>query len=277
MSSKPVHILSLSDPTVLELQRALKLAQNTGASPDVIKSIKMALELVDLREKYTDSVTSGETEVCQKILAETYKHDWKRLHADGKIKVDLSPVMMTGKLEGQFLKSMVSIQKAKRVLDIGMFTGYSALSMAEALPADGELVTLDFDKYLETFTGSLLRESPHAKKIQIFIGSLSDYMKDTVKAGKSFDLIFMDADRSYYPEYLKIIFEEGLLAPRGTVLMDNAFGYGCAYMPSVEDNPTRKVGDLLMADPSLHKVVVPLRDGVVMLRRKADVDGQVPQ
>ncbi|XP_012935011.1 uncharacterized protein LOC101846488 [Aplysia californica] len=173
--SKLEHALSHYDPTVLEMQRALKLAQDTGASPDVVLSIETALELVDLREKYTDSVTTGETEVFHQILTETYTHDWKSLRTDGTITYNLSPIMLTGNLEGQFLKSMVSIQNAKRVLDIGMFTGYSALSMAEALPADGELVTVDFERYLENFTGDLLRESPHSKKIKIFIGEFLSF------------------------------------------------------------------------------------------------------
>ncbi|XP_005105715.1 O-methyltransferase MdmC [Aplysia californica] len=275
--SKSEHILSHYNPAVMEMHRALKLAQDTGASPDVIKSIETALELVDLREKYTDSVTSGETEVFHKILTETYKHDWQSLHSDGKTKWNLRPKMMTGNLEGQFLKSMVSIQNAKRVLDIGMFTGYSALSMAEALPADGELVTVDLEEYLETFTGSLLRESPHSKKIQISIGSPSDYMREAVKAGKTFDLIFLDADKSYYLEFFKIIFEEGLLAPRGTVLVDNAFAHGSGYKPSAEENSTQRVASAVEADQSLHKVMVPLRDGVLILRRKTDVVGEVPQ
>ncbi|KAH9507571.1 Caffeoyl-CoA O-methyltransferase 1 [Bulinus truncatus] len=158
------------------------------------------------REEYTVSNTNQVSDTCQNILEQTYKTDWNSLFAEGKTIWNLMPGMMSGPLEGQFIKSVVSIQKCKKILDIGMFTGYSALSMAEALPADGLLVTLDQDEYLkELVGGKFFSKSPHGKKIKIKIGQAIDTVKQMAASGEQFDLIFMDADQKDYMEYFKMI------------------------------------------------------------------------
>ncbi|XP_059157415.1 uncharacterized protein LOC131941865 isoform X2 [Physella acuta] len=267
------HILSYYDPAVNELEKALRLARSTKAAPEVIQSLESACELVKLREQFTHSASSKESDACKNILAETYKHDWRKVYQEGKTTWQLMPLMMSGLLEGQFLKSIISIQKAKRILEIGMFTGYSALSMAEALPADGELVTLDQDEYLKSFVGEqLFKKSPHHKKITIKIGHALNTIKQMSANGEQFDIIFLDASQSEYLEYFKYIFEKGLLSPGGTVLMDNAYMQGSGYASPGRETVTNKVAKYLAADASLHKVLVPLRDGILMIRRLADVE-----
>jgi len=265
------------DPAVVELRNALKLAKATETPPEVLESIRKAVELVELRDTFTESCTSPDTAACSNVIKQTNKHDWASVKAQGKSKWNLVPRMLSGHLEGQFLKSIVSMSNAKRILDIGMFTGYSALSMAEALPADGEVVTVDAEKYLEGFTGSLLKESPHSKKIHIHIGSALEYMKKLIADGKTFDLMFLDADKSEYVEYMKLAFEGGLLVPRGTILIDNAYRNGAGYKPGEGDNPTKQLAESIKANAALHCVLVPMRDGVAMVRRKCDVFGEEPK
>merc|ERR1719239_1323061 len=247
------HILSHYDPAVLQMHKALKTAEESGAGSEVVEAIKKALELVDARDEFCETLTSPESEPWKNIMDASYAHDWKTLKAEGKTKWNLTPRMLTGHLEGQFLKSMVSISNAKRILEIGMYTGYSALAMAEALPADGEVVTVDQEKYLESFTGDLVSKSPHGSKIKIHIGSAIDYMKKAAEAGEKFDLILLDA--------------------RGTILVDNTFRHGAGYMKEAGENSTKQFAESCIADKSLHKCLVPMRDGVCMIRRVADVEG----
>uniref|UniRef100_A0A0B6Z9A8 Caffeoyl-CoA O-methyltransferase n=1 Tax=Arion vulgaris TaxID=1028688 RepID=A0A0B6Z9A8_9EUPU len=269
------HDLSHYDPAVNEVHKALELAKSSGATPELIKTIESALELTKLREDFAHNTTSKESQTLKEILAETYRHDWESVHQQGKSTWHLSPVMMSGPLEGQFLKTIASIQKPKRILDIGLFTGYSALSMAEALPADGEVVSIEIDEYLKPLVTDLLKSSPHGKKVQILVGKALDVLKNLAADGERFDLIFMDADKDEYIDYFKYAFEGGLLNPGGTLLVDNAFLFGSGYIPSSEVSSTKAFANAVSSDASLHSVLVPIRDGVLIIRRLSDVEGGI--
>lgn len=273
------HIISHYDPAVIQMHKALSLAIAKDSSPEVIETMNYALQLIEKREEFCDYVTSDSSAACSNILENTYKVDWKKMQKDGKSSGELDRKMITGNLEGQFLKSIVSMHKAKSVLEVGMFTGYGALSMAEALPADGEMVTVDIEKCLETYTGNLFQESPHYSKIKIHIGPALEYMKSAVADKKRFDIIFLDADKSEYIDYLKIAFQDNLVTEGGSVLIDNAFRHGDGYAPHRmeergENNPTRKLAAYLNKEKSLHCSLVPIRDGVAMVRRMKDVEGK---
>jgi len=267
------HDLSHYDPAIIEVQKALNLAKSSGASPELVQTIESALELVKLREDFAHDSTSKESKTLKAVIDETYRHDWDTVYKQGKSIWNLSPEMLSGPLEGQFLKSLVSIQKAKRILDIGLFTGYSALSMAEALPADGEVVSIEISEYLKPLVIDLIKDSPHHKKITILIGKALDVLKDLAAKGEKFDMIFLDAEKSEYLGYFKYAFEGGLLNPQGTVLVDNAFRFGAGYHPSAGNTPTKEFARIVSEDASLHKVLVPIRDGVLIIRRLVDVEG----
>ncbi|KAH9495547.1 hypothetical protein Btru_013536 [Bulinus truncatus] len=277
MAQNPPRRFRFHDPAVDQVVKALELAESTNASPVVIETLNYALELARLRDEFTKSATTSESEACRNILDETLKHNWREVHEQGKTTWKLSPGMMSGTVEGQFLKSFVSAQKAKRILDIGMFTGYSALTMAEALPADGEVVTLDQDEYLKTLVGeNFLTKSPHQKKIKILIGKAPEILQQLAEKGEKFDIIFLDADKSEYPLYLQYAFESNLLAPGGSLLADNAYRHGDGYKPDVGDNPTKKFARDITSNAALHSVLLPIRDGILLVRRKSDVEGAAP-
>jgi len=257
------------------LRATLEKAKVTKADPEVIEGLQRALEYSDLREEYAHMCTSGHSATCEKIVETTLSHPWAELKEQGKTLWNLRPVMMSGRLEGQFLKSLVSAQKASRVLDVGMYTGYSALSMAEALPAGGRLVTLDIDPYLVQHNQPMFDQSPHGKKITMMIGNALDSMKELSDKGEQFDFIFLDAAKSEYVDYFKLAFEENLLAENGTIAVDNTFMHGKGYLPcenTPNPSPTRQFGDHVMKDPSMHKVLVPIRDGVMLIRRLSEVE-----
>ncbi|KAK7099941.1 uncharacterized protein [Littorina saxatilis] len=261
------------DPTVNQVRRVLERAIATNADPEVIEGLKTALRYTDMREDYSVQCTSRESDACRKIAEATLSHPWSDLKKQGKTIWDLTPRMLSGSLEGQFLKSLVSGQRARRVLDVGMYTGYSALSMAEALPAGGQVVTLDMDPYLLKYNQPFFDASPHGSKITIKIGRAMDMMKEMAKEGQKFDFIFLDADKSEYIDYLKLGFDEGLLAENGTIAVDNAFRDGTNYLPSDGlPDVSRLFGEYVTQDKRLHKVLVPIRDGVMLIRRLCEVD-----
>ncbi|XP_055896784.1 O-methyltransferase MdmC-like isoform X2 [Biomphalaria glabrata] len=268
--------MSHYDPAVAQVEKALQLAQSSNVPPELLQTLELACDLIQKRDDYTDSNTSYDSAACRNILEQTLKHDWDAVHRQGKTTWNLRPGMMTGRLEGQFLKSLVSIHKCKKILDIGMFTGYSALSMAEALPADGKLITLDQDIYLkELVEGQFFKQSPHGKKIEIRIGPAINTVKKLTADGEQFDIIFLDAHQGDYVEFLEYIFGQNLLVPGGTLLIDNAFVYGTGYTSNPRGGSANRFTDVLASNPNLHRVLVPLRDGILIVRRKSDVEGTV--
>lgn len=264
------------DPAVHVIQKTLEAAHRTNADLEVIEGLKRVLHFVDLRDAYALKCTTKESAMCQQIVELTHSHPWTELKEQGKTMWNLSPRMLSGPLEGQFLKSLVSMHRARRVLDVGMYTGYSALSMAEALPEHGEVITLEMDPYLEQLNKKSFDASPHGSKIQIKMGQAIDSMKEMAAQGQKFDLMFLDAMKSEYIDYLKIALEDGLLAENGTVVVDNTFRSGDGYLPTAApDNPTRQFGEYIASNASLHKVLVPIRDGVMLIRRLSEVERDV--
>ncbi|XP_070177331.1 O-methyltransferase MdmC-like isoform X1 [Littorina saxatilis] len=276
--SSPAQPRRRYDPAIEEFQKVLGRAIAANVDPEVIEGLKRALSYVDMREDYTLECTSQESDTCRRIRETTMSHPWTELKEQGKALRDYNPRMLSGPLAGQFLKSLVSGQRARRVLDVGMYTGYSALSMAEALPAGGEVITLDMDPFLQQHNQPFFDSSPHGAKISIRIGRALDTMRELVKEGQKFDIIFLDAEKSEYIDYLKLAFDEGLLSENGTIVVDNAYRHGSNYLPS--DSPpdaSRLFGRHVTNDARLHKVLVPLRDGILLIRRLNEVERDAGQ
>ncbi|KAJ8308454.1 hypothetical protein KUTeg_013328 [Tegillarca granosa] len=152
------------------------------------------------------------------------------------------------------------MSKAKRILELGCLTGFGALGMAEALPADGVVITCEFDPYLQTLARTYVDKSPHGKKITIKSGPAKDTLLHLGEKGEKFNLIFMDADKDGYQEYYRIIFEKELLAPNGTIIVDNALGGGYPYSKELAD-PSRTMGvdiykfnQMASKDPNVQRV-----------------------
>jgi caffeoyl-CoA O-methyltransferase len=175
-----------------------------------------------------------------------------------------NPQMQVGRLEGAFLKLMVKLIQAKRVLEIGMFTGYSALCMAEGLPDDGELITCDVDPKAEEVARRYFKASPHGRKIHIRMGPALQTIA-TLKG--PIDLVFIDADKTSYPQYYDAVFP--LVRSGGLILGDNALRDGRVLNPKSEDDRAilefnRKVAQ----DPRVERVLLTVRDGVMTARKK---------
>ena len=171
--------------------------------------------------------------------------------------------MLTGRCEGQFLRLLVRLVRARRVLEIGMFTGYSGLMMASALPDDGELHTCDVDPEAEAFARRYFDESPHGKKIHVHMGPALETLE---KLEGPFDLAFVDADKENYPNYYEPVLER--VRPGGLVVFDNVLWSGKVLDP--RDEETRAIhalNETVHADPRVEHVMTTIRDGILIAEK----------
>ncbi len=181
--------------------------------------------------------------------------------------------MLSGHVEGQFLQVLVRATRARRVLDIGMFTGYSALAMAEALPPGGGVVACEVDPAIAAFATRRFADAVHGRKIAIEVGPALETLERLAAAGATYDLVFIDADKPGYAAYLDAILEGGLLAPHGLVCVDNTLLQGAAYGagPVTDADNGRAIAEFnarVAEDPRVQQVLVPLRDGVTLICRR---------
>ncbi|MDQ4097486.1 MAG: class I SAM-dependent methyltransferase [Actinomycetota bacterium] len=174
--------------------------------------------------------------------------------------------MMVGAVEGQFLALMVELSGARRVLEIGTFTGYSALSMAAALPADGTLVTCDVNPDHVAMARRHIAASPYANRIEIRLGPALETL-ETLPG--PFDLVFIDADKTNYANYYETALPK--LAERGVMLVDNVLWSGRVLDPDGADEDTRAIrafNDRVRDDPRVTCLMVTIRDGISVIRHR---------
>jgi len=194
-----------------------------------------------------------------RALSDLHSRLWKETHQ----KTDY-PGMMVGPIEGALLRLLVRLTAAKRVLEIGMFTGYSALAMAEALPEDGQLITCDVNPETTAIAKRYFVASPHADKIEIKLGPA----KETLKALKGpFDLCFIDADKESYSDYYDRAID--LVRQGGLIVLDNMLRGGGVLSPKDHDaRAVAALNDRIQKDQRVENVLLPVRDGVMLAYRR---------
>lgn len=203
-------------------------------------------------EDYLFSHTRAPAPIFEELRAQTY--------ADVP-----NPQMQVGRVEGALLRNLVAAIGARRVLEIGTFTGFSGLSMAEALPDDGELLTCDVDPRTTAIARSFFDRTPHAKKIRILLGDALETL-ETLR-GSMFDLAFIDADKERYPAYYEAILP--MLRPNGLLLADNALWSGEVLAPaSASAKAIAAFNARVTADPRVDNVLLPVRDGIMVVRKR---------
>ena len=172
--------------------------------------------------------------------------------------------MLSGQVEGQFLRMLVAATGAQRVLEIGTFTGFSALMMAAGLPSDGELVTLELSAEHAQFARSFIARSEDGGKIRLIEGPALESLK-TLRG--PFDFAFIDADKTSYPAYFKAALR--LLSHGGLIALDNALREGDVLDPKDEGTVAiAELNDLITRDESVENVMLTVRDGVMLVRKK---------
>lgn len=176
-----------------------------------------------------------------------------------------APQMQVGRIEGSFLKMLVGISGARRVLEFGTFTGYSALAMAEALPEDGKLITCDIDPHATAIAREFWDRSPHGKKIELRLGKALETVE---QLEGPFDLVFIDADKANYINYWEASLPK--LRPGGLIVVDNVLWDGRVLNPQDKsDHAIANFNEHARKDSRVEIVMLPVRDGMLLARKKA--------
>ncbi|MCX4028769.1 class I SAM-dependent methyltransferase [Endozoicomonas sp. SM1973] len=176
------------------------------------------------------------------------------------------PVKLSGRIIGRLLKLITQLSQTKTVLEIGMFTGYSALSIAEALPEDGKVICCETNPRAIEFAQSFFDRSPHGHKIEVRFGKALDTI-NTLR-DLQFDMVFVDADKKNYFNYLKATFP--LVRSGGLFVIDNALWQGNVLNPNDErDQAIVELNQHIATNPQLENVFLSVRDGVNLVRKNS--------
>jgi len=205
-------------------------------------------------DHYVVNHSEDEPELLQELTRETYQ----------KI---LQPRMLSGHYQGRLLSMISKLTHPKNILEIGTYTGYSALCLAEGMQRDGELHTIDINEELLDFQRSYFNKSPYGKQIFQHLGNALEIIPSL---DKTFDLIFIDADKDNYPAYFNAIIDK--LNPGGIILSDNVLWSGKVIEPLKEDDFSTKAlleyNTILKEDKRIETVILPIRDGLTISRKK---------
>jgi predicted O-methyltransferase YrrM len=210
-------------------------------------------------EKYAINHTSIEMPVLAKLSRATHL----RTHV---------PQMLSGHLQGAFLQMISKMIGPKRILEIGTFTGYSAICLAQGLQPKGKLITLDCNPEMEDFALPYFEEAGLKDKIEMIVGDATGII-ETLEG--PFDLVFIDADKENYLEYFKLVFPK--VVSGGYILADNTLWYGTVLKPNAEnDRETAGIvrfNNFVQQFDGVENILLPLRDGITIARKKPGFEG----
>ena len=202
-------------------------------------------------EEYIEAHTSQPDAVLQELYRHTYLHE-------------MNPRMMSGPVQGKFLQFLCQMLKPQHVLEIGTYTGYAAICMAQGLPESGKLITIEANMEYEQTIRHYLAKAGVDDKVELLLGDAKTILPtlDT-----TFDLAFIDADKVSYPLYYKLVMEK--MRPGGFILADNVLWDGKVLDANAKEHDTQALiafNDKVMNDPRVEQVLLPIRDGLMMVR-----------
>lgn len=204
--------------------------------------------------QYAEQHTSAEPEYLQELTRETH------------LKV-LMPRMLSGHLQGRFLAMISHLLAPKRVLEIGTYTGYSALCMAEGLPTDGKLITLDINEELENLVHKYIQKAGFEGKIEYKSGNALDVIPTL---NETWDMVFIDADKINYLKYYHLVFDK--VRSGGWIIADNVLWSGKVVEEiKASDKDTQALlefNTFVQNDARVENLLLPIRDGLMMARKK---------
>lgn len=182
----------------------------------------------------------------------------------------LQPRMLSGHLQGRFLSLISKLVRPKYVLDIGTYTGYSAICLAEGLAENGKVITLDVNPELEDMVNHYIEEAGFKNKIQMIIGDAYQLIRTMPQ---NFDLVFIDADKASYSKYFDLVIDK--LNPGAVILADNVLWSGKVVDDKAlaKDKDTQLIDAFnkkVQADNRVETVLLPIRDGITLIRKKAE-------
>ena len=183
----------------------------------------------------------------------------------------LNPHMLSGQVQGRFLSFISQMVRPKRILELGTFTGYSALCLAEGLSDEGKLITIEHNDELEETIRHNLSLSPLGSKVELVISDAKQWLQQRIgdRDDELFDLVFIDADKREYCAYWELVLP--LVRPGGWILADNTLWDGHVVDPRYDkDKQTqglRDFNDVVTANPNVEQVILPLRDGLTIIHK----------
>ena len=208
----------------------------------------------DLLEEYISAHIGPESA----LLRDLYRETNLRL---------LNPRMASGHIQGRLLKMLVTMIRPQTILEIGTFTGYATLCMAEGLPDGGIIHTVEIDDELEDFIRKGFERSSFSDRIRLHIG---DALKVVPKLGLMFDMIFLDGEKREYPDYYTVLLD--YLKPGGYMIADNTLWDGHVVDSNYESDPqtaaVKRFNDMAAADDRVEVAMIPIRDGLSIIRKK---------
>ena len=204
-------------------------------------------------DRYLENHTSAEPEILKRLRKETFQKTTQ-------------PHMISGYLQGRLLSILSKMNNPRNILEIGTFTGYATLCLAEGLSKDGKITTLDINEELAYLPRKYFQESEYSGQIDFQLQDAKKYLKETEEV---FDFVFIDADKENYVEYFNLI--KPKIKSGAVLLFDNVLWYGKV----LEENPKQKstqiiqeLNDMIAKDEDFENVILPLRDGLHLIRKK---------
>lgn len=205
-------------------------------------------------EEYIEAHTEQEPEVLGRLTRATHQRI-------------LRPRMLSGNLQGQFLRMLCQMNRVNNVLEIGTFTGYAAISMAMGMDDGGVLHTIDINDEIEDFTREFIAQSGLEKKIVFHIGDACEIIP---QINECFDLVFIDADKRQYSEYYRLVFDK--VRPGGIIVADDVLWDGKVVDGVSKDPQTSGIlefNELVQSDHRVENILLPIRHGLMLIRKKS--------
>jgi caffeoyl-CoA O-methyltransferase len=204
-------------------------------------------------QAYLDDHCDPEPEALQKINRETY------------LKV-LKPHMLSGHYQGRLLSFLSKMIQPKRILEIGTFTGYATICLAEGLTEDGIIHTIEVNREMEEMLNSHFKSTNVENKIRLHFGAAEAILADLDE--KNFDIVFIDADKKNNYTYFQLVFDK--VRSGGLIIIDNVLWKGKVYgeEKDADTQGIRKLNDMITADTRVEKLILPVRDGILLIRKK---------
>ena len=204
-------------------------------------------------DRYLENNTSAEPDILKRLRKETFQKTTQ-------------PHMISGYLQGRLLAILAKMMSPKNILEIGTFTGYATLCLAEGLSKEGKITTLDINEELAYLPKKYFQESEYSSQIDFQLKDAKAFLKET---SEFFDFVFIDADKENYVEYFNLI--KPRIKSGAVVLFDNVLWYGKV----LEENPKQKstqiikeLNDMIAKDEDFENLILPLRDGLHLIRKK---------
>src|SRR5690606_2491430 len=205
-------------------------------------------------EKYLDQHTTSVSDLLNRLQKETFQKTTQ-------------PQMLSGAYQGRLLSLISKLIRPKRILEIGTFTGYATLCLAEGLPKDGKIITIDRNEELMYLPKKYFAESEFSNQIEIKTGNALDVLDEL---DENFDLVFIDADKSNYINYYEKVLTK--MNSGGVILADNVLWYGKVLTEPKENDKDTKIlkefNDLIANDNRVETIILPIRDGISLIRKK---------